>query len=222
VEVVAGAGGVVSSPPFEGVVQHDGGPVLQQGGAMHSAYGTTPGQLGNMPAGVVSSPPYEVTPIAAFDSGVKASGGLGKQFALGNNPGGQSQVGTVGYGDSPGNIANDNANTFWQAAAVIVQQCYDILRPGGYAAWVTDDFVRNKQRVPFGEQWLALCGKVGFEPVLWAVAWKAQHNGTQHGIFGDAQELRKTKVSFFRRMANQKRPDTAIENEDVIFVRKPS
>ncbi len=81
--------------------------------------------------------------------------------------------------------------------------------------------MRNKQRVPFGEQWLALCESVGFEPVLWAVAHKEEYQGTQTSMFGDDVELTKSRISFFRRLANAKNPDSAILNEDVIFMRKP-
>jgi hypothetical protein len=89
------------------------------------------------------------------------------------------------------------------------------------AAWVTGDFVRNGQRVPFGEQWLALCEAVGFEPLAWAVAWKTEHKGTQLDIFGNAHEKRVDRVSFFRQLANKRNPEAAILNEDVVFVRKP-
>jgi hypothetical protein len=54
---------------------------------------------------VVDSPPYAETPIAGFNAGVKASGGLGKQYKLGNNPGGSQQVGDIGYGHTPGQLA---------------------------------------------------------------------------------------------------------------------
>jgi hypothetical protein len=64
------------------------------------------------------------------------------------------------------------------------------------------------------------CEAVGFEPHTWAIAWKTEHYGTQRGMFGDV-EKRKDRVSFFRRLANERNPDNAILNEDVIFVRKP-
>jgi hypothetical protein len=86
---------------------------------------------------------------------------------------------------------------------------------------VTGDFVRDKKRVLFGEQWLALCESVGFEPVLWAVAWKAKTHGAQLDMFGEPVELKTSKVSFFRRLSNKNNPDAAIENEDVIMVRRP-
>lgn len=235
VEVVAGVGGIVSSPPYAASVNQGDGAndadarmdrkadagvdvtqAVNRGGPNSvlnraQSYGTTPGQLGAMPAGVVSNPPYVET---------QTLGGSHEDGMRGKNPGKYADQ-TGHYGTTPGQLGNDTAGTFWSAAAVIVQQCHAVLRPGGYAAWVTGDFVRNKQRVPFGQQWLDLCIACGFEPALWAVAWKSEHNGAQLGIFGDARELRKEKVSFFRRLANQKNPDAAIANEDVIFVRKP-
>ena len=174
VEVVTGAGGVVSSPPYaESEIvsgrQYDNVDARKTKRANDdwSGYGHTPGQLGAMPAGEAES-----------------------------------------------------ADTFWAAAREIVAQTYALLRPGAVAAWITGDFVRNKKRVPFGEQWLALCESVGFEPLLWAVAWKSDDHGDQLDIFGEAKPMGTTKVSFFRRLANQKNPEAAILNEDVIFVRR--
>jgi len=180
------------------------------------AYGTTPGQLGAMPAGVVTSPPFEngLAGQEEFDRKRAEQPGSSRYGRKSFN--GTSET----YGSTAGNIGNNTGDTFWSAAQQIVAQCYAILRPGGYAAFVTGDFVRNKKRVPFGEQWLALCESAGFEPVLWATAWKSESHGEQLDIFGDGHEQGKTKVSFFRRLANQNNPDTAIVNEDVIFVRK--
>jgi hypothetical protein len=116
---------------------------------------------------------------------------------------------------------SESPDTFWQAAKEIVAQTFAVLRPGAVAAWITGDFVRNKQRVPFGEQWLALCVSAGFEPLAWATAWKQTDHGAQLDIFGAAVPQQTTRVSFFRRLANAKNPEAAILNEDVLFVRKP-
>lgn len=302
VDVVTGAGGVVSSPPFQGVMQNsvERSGLEAFGKPSHVSkqnydYGTTPGQLGAMPAGaVVTSPPYAQALSAQTDGIDWTKGKDGRDFSVepgqairlhmskhyGSTPGqlgampagdaaavvtsppysetridGNGDEGASGlrdengdylrgaegwakrkelgarYGQTAGNLGNlpagvvtpsdDQPSTFWEAAATIVAQCYAILRPGGYAAFVTGDFVRNKQRVPFGEQWLALCESVGFEPVLWAVAHKEEYQGTQTALFGEDVELTKTKVSFFRRLANRNNPDAAITNEDVLFVRKP-
>src|SRR5690606_22293721 len=123
------------------------------------------------------------------------------------------------YGDTPGNMGNDNGATVWQAARAILEQCYQVLRPGGVAVWVTGDYVRQGQRVPFGEQWLDLCCAVGFTPVEWIRAWKMEPGPVQLGLLGDDQDMTIERVSFFRRLANQRNPAAAILNEDVIIVR---
>jgi len=231
------AGAVVTSPPYsetridgngdEGAsgLRDENGDYLRgaEGWAkrkeLGARYGQTAGNLGNLPAGVVTSPPFEAS--------LSRDGEWNKSLDPQKNsyPQNRSQEYTSRmsdlYGSTDGNIGNTTADTFWSAAATIVAQCYAILRPGGYAAFVTGDFVRNKQRVPFGEQWLALCEATGFEPVLWAVAHKEEYQGTQTALFGEDVELTKTKVSFFRRLANRNNPDAAITNEDVLFVRKP-
>lgn len=217
--------GIVSSPPYSDGAQHTGGETRMtsgQGGPIKFVdYGTTEGQLGAMPAGepadgIVSSPPYEHKTVHG-QAGVTAEG-----FTEPGRVGKTSAAWLMDdYGSAPDNLGNNQGETFWSAARTIVEECFAILKPGGYAAWITGDYVRNKQRVPFGEQWLALCEAVGFEPVLWAVAWKAETHGHQLDIFGQPVELKTSRVSFFRRLSNRKNPDAAIENEDVIFVRKP-
>lgn len=221
-ELVGGADGVVSSPPWEesnaqqGGKQRNGGKDLSQQG---DGYGSTPGQLGALPAGdfdgVVSSPPFQGTEPAQDTAFYREH-----REQMGRDP--NASGGTPGhYGDSAGQVGAMESDTFWAASRTILEQCYAVLRPGAVAAWVCGDFVRNKKRVPFGEQWLALCESVGFEPLAWATAWKQTDHGAQLDIFGEAIPQGKTKVSFFRRLANAKNPDAAILNEDVIFVRKP-
>ncbi len=169
-----------------------------------TSYGRSPGQLGAMDA-AVGSPPFEDSMVESGD----------KNYAH-KFHGNQDD-----YGSALGNVGNDTGDTFWQAARVIVEQTYTILKPGAYAAWVTGDFVRKGKRVHFGQQWLDLCVACGFKPHVWAVAWKTESNGSQLDIFGGEVERRIDRVSFFRRLANAKNPDNAILNEDVIFVSKP-
>lgn len=243
-------GGVVSSPPYSetridgngdegasGLRNPDGsylrGPDgWQQRKALGSRYGETPGNLGNLPAGdhdaAVSSPPYAESinqNAAANDSAArrerKASAGVDMTDTA--NVGGPNSVlnRPQAYGETDGQFGAQSIDTFWSAARTIVEQTYAVLKPGAVAAWICGDFVRNKQRVPFGEQWLALCVSVGFEPLLWAVAWKHEGHGAQLDIYGNPVPLGKSRVSFFRRLANSKNPEAAILNEDVIFVRVP-
>jgi len=160
----------------------------------------------------VSSPPF-------MESNVNIG-------AVGDTPGMRQQIHNSqprpdSYGQTPGQLGSENSNNFWQAARAIVEQVYAVLKPGGAAAFVTGDFVRRGERVEFGRQWLELCEAVGFEPYAWAVAWKTEYKGTQLDIFGGEVERRVDRVSFFRRLANERNPEAAVLNEDVIIVRKP-
>ena len=193
-----------------------------------AAYGETNGQLGKMNSGgfeaAVSSSPFE-NGISA-DNVTAGRKELAKKLGIrvqDISPVEMEKINKLNqeYGKTNGQLGQDSGETFWTAARQIVEQTYLVLKPGAYAAWVCGDFVRNKQRVYFGRQWLQLCEAVGFETVEWAIAWKTEYKGTQLDIFGNEHEKRIDRVSFFRRLANEKNPDNAILNEDVIFVRKP-
>jgi hypothetical protein len=223
---------IVSSPPYAGSLDHAPGnknwveePTENQakhGNRGYSAnilnndgYGTSEGNLGNMPEGIVSSPPYE-------DSEQSRDGDFVMESTKVNPS--PRKLDTRTYFPvelSEENMGAQAGTTFWAAAAQIVAQCYQVLKPGGYAAWITGDFVRNKQRVEFGRQWLALCESVGFVPVEHIVCWKVEPGPTQVHMFDDDVNLTKSRVSFFRRLANKKNPDAAIESEDIWIVRKP-
>lgn len=283
-EVVGGGmGAAVSSPPFEGVVNHDGGKAdYLEAKKLHSDYGHTPGQLGAMSSGdfaaAVSSPPYADAvngqgegpgarhdPVhhngdnsfkASSDSGYGSTpGNVGNMRDGGfegvvssppfessdmrkggsdllvqqairrgrdpNKPGTISNTTLLPYGSDPANIGNDTGDTFWSAARVIVEQTYQVLKPGGYAAWVTKRFVRNKQIVEFSEQWAQLCEAVGFIRVEWIRAMLVEEHGHQLDIFGESHPKGIKRASFFRRLYEQKYPENAIDWEDVIILRKP-
>lgn len=232
-EVVATAGALISSPPFGAAETRDRSS-YQPGeiaSFMGRAYtqdrqGETPGNLAHLEAGdldaAISSPPYASAidgtgegPGARYDSIYHAPENANKKSSAN------------GYGTTAGNLGGmveegpDPLETFWSAARLIVEQVYHVLRPGGYAIWVCGDYVRDGRRVAFGEQWLALCRACGFEPVEWITAWKVEHHGTQLDLWGNGHEKKTERLSFFRRLANRRNPAAAVENEDVIIVRKP-
>lgn len=188
-----------------------------------TSYGRSPGQVGRLD-GVISSSPFESGLSAdRVPKGERVN--LAKKMGIPVDMVSAIDMEKIGqrtqeYGSTPGNTGNATGETFWTASRAIVEQVYAALKPGGYAAWVCGDFVRKGKRVYFGEQWLALCEACGFEPVTWAIAWKTEWHGTQTSLFGDV-EMRTDRVSFFRRLANEKNPDAAVLNEDVIFVRRP-
>ena len=232
------AAAVISSPPYADAVNGTGeGPGARYDTVHHNAdtaqrlssdngYGATDGQLGRMAgegwSAAVSSPPF----------GKQQEGGGIGAWMRGDNPDypyaheskhrdGGSRPGYMSQADDPANLANDTGGTFWAAARLIVEQTYAALRPGGYAAWVTGDFIRNGQRVEFGRQWMQLCEACGFQMVEWITASKVDKHPAQLDLFGGSHSRDKERVSFFRRMANKKNPQNAITSENVIILRKP-
>jgi len=222
----AGFSAAVSSPPHadavngsgEGpgarydTVYHNGDNAYKQSSA--NGYGDAPGQLGRMAGegfeAAVSSPPYQT------------GGHHDHQMdAWNTNGGGQYIHGERGYAQESEAQLGGDGDTFWTAARAIVEQTYAALRPGGYAAWVTKDFVRKGQRVPFSDQWQQLCAAVGFEPVERIAAMLVDDHGSQLDIFGGATPRRTERKSFFRRLA-EKKGSPRIDWEDVIIMRKPN
>lgn len=215
----------VTSPAYVDTISNGDGPGARFDPVHHpnnhdkvssqASYGETDGQMGRM-SGAVTSPPFERSnntggaTIAGPSSGM--FNGLGKNDAYHSSS---------SYGATNGNIGNDQGDTFWQASRVILEQLYQVLKPGAAAAFVCGDFVRGGKRVHFGQQWLDLCTAVGFEPYAWAIAWKREPGPVQMNAFGEDVDHTKDRVSFFRRLANQKNPRNAILNEDVLIVRKP-
>ena len=221
----------VSSPAYVDTVKNGEGtgvrfdPVGHKGDNAYKAssqaqYGKSSGQLGAMNGGgfeaAVSSSPFEngsptsPRPCKQTEEYKNKYGHIGSE-ALNQHE----------YGQTEGQLGQDTGETFWQAARQIVEQTYMVLKPGAYAAFVCGDFVRGGKRVYFGRQWMELCQAVGFEPIEWAIAWKTEYKGNQLDIFGNDHEKRIDRVSFFRRLANEKNPDNAILNEDILFMRKP-
>lgn len=203
------------------------------------AYGQTPGQLGAMKGGdadaavdgVVARPPWE----KGADGTLRAekfkdpvafaavmSGKDGKGNRHGTTPKGrlkqmEKQAGAV-YGETSGQVGNSEGETFWIAARQILEQVHVLLKPGGVAAWIVKDYVRNGERVCFCDNWARLCEAVGFVVVQRARAWLVKEQ-THPGLFGDVTK-RTERKSFFRRIHERRPGAVKIDNEEVIFVQK--
>ncbi len=229
---------VMISPPYSSLHTNDSqrkSNHKKNDGAMNgpTPYGKSKGQLAELKEGsvdsVISSPPY-----AAVIKGKKPIDKARKRKTERFNRGefksqrpdvfsSEKNIGAKGmfdscYGDTEGNISQlPEGQTFWEAARDIVLQCYQVLKSGGVAVWVCKDFVRNKQRVPFSDDWLKLCIACGFEPLCRHQAMlvkKSQVIGLD-GVRGKDKE----RKSFFRRLA-EKKGSPKIDHEDVLCVIK--
>src|SRR3990167_8662631 len=206
--IAAGAGGLNTKPGKDGQQSGRSPDSASQGSDQH--YGESVGQLSGMAEGafdaVVSSPPFE--------RAVHGYNGIdGSKHAKPAGKNSQAEAG--GYGETRGQLGNTVGTTFWQAARDIVAQCHHILRPGGMAIWICKDFVRKGKRVPFSDQWQALCEAQGFRLVCRHRAMLVAHHGEQDTIFGDNDQITTERKSFFRRLA-EKKGSPPIDYEDVI------
>jgi len=179
------------------------------GGEMR--YGKSKENLGNLKSGdvdcVISSPPWEET-------NSKFSSNTGARQAIGNWADKE-----VSYGKTEGQIGNQQGDTFWAAAKTILEQCHQILKPGGHAIWVVKSFVRNKKIVDFPGDWKRLCESVGFVTLCEHHAMLVKE--TSHKtLFGHTEVKRKERKSFFRRLAESK-GSPRIDYEVVLCMERP-
>ena len=231
---------VVSSPPFvESLASDDpdkrGGlftkdPKRRNDRTLTATYGNTEGQLGAMKAGdaqaVVTSPPYENSvnqsdSASDFEARKRRMQQAGVDTTAAANIGGSNSVyqQPQHYSHDENNLGTQNGDTFWSAARLIVEQCHAALADGGVAVWVCKDFVRNKKRVPFSQQWAQICISAGFEPVAHVRAWLVEDRGAQWGIDGELVRRKVERKSFFRKLAEAK-GSPRIDWEDVLVFRK--
>lgn len=235
----------VSSPPFR---QAQGGtPEPKPGGviderlyARHAAgnsaaegYGTETGQLANMAEGdfqaAVSSPPFQESLDAGYLDPVQRV-----DFARANGISNAEHISPIDmekvngrpqkearYGFTDGQLGADSGDDFWLAARQIVEQVYLALAPGGHAAWVCKDFVKDGERVPFADQWRQLCEAVGFVTLHEHHALLVKHKGASHTLEGGLVEHRTEAKSFFRRLA-EKKGSPRIDWEVIYCMEKPN
>lgn len=221
---------IVSSPPWEGTTQSNQNPNDMTAGKAKWKNGSdsaarvkqdyanmdSEGQLGNLRPGkadmIVSSPPFEGCLHGADGKVSKAAQGIGRSYG-----GNRGRI-NYNYGKSDGQLGNEQGQTFWEASKIIVEQCYQILRPGGHAIWVVKDFVRKGKKVDFTGDWRRLCESAGFATLHEHHAMLVKEE-RKKSLFGHEIVNRKERKSFFRRLAEQK-GSPAIDYETVLCMRK--
>jgi DNA modification methylase len=212
--------GAITSPPYNlpfsqehpGRAGGERGITPSEGGAFVQ-YGVAAGQIEGLPngtvAGAITSPPFGEQQTGG---GIAKANGKNGNVRTGQNCGYRNQAHSVG------NIADESPETYWQAMAQVYRQCLIALRPGGYAAIVVKDYVKDKARVPLCDQTLQLLTAVGFQPVERIRAMLVKTT-TRDGLFGTETKTTERK-SFFRRLA-EKKGSPRIDWEEVLVVRKP-
>jgi len=213
-----GLDSIITSPPYadQGVCNRNGidesklgkhGPHSQ---ALAGGYGHNPSNIGNLKMdGIVTSPPWEnQIPSQEGPEFHQQRESIGKNNSIGHGR----------YGESPGQIDQDQAETYWTAMRTVYAECHKALKPGGYLICVVKAYVKNKKRVPLPQQTLKLLIRLRFEPVerIKAMLTKESVNG---GLFGEDIVSKKERKSFFRRLA-EKKGSPRIDFEEILVVRK--
>ena len=196
---------VVGSPPFSPLgnqptgqgqgVRSDYREGKRIANAPETTYGITPGQLATLPPGsveaILGSPPYE--------EGIGHGGTLTPIDQQKRLP----IVSSSRYSSAEDNVGNQRGQTFWEASKLILEQCHQLLPPGGMAIWVVKNFVRAKREVDFTGDWRRLCEAVGFRLVCehQAMLTRTWEEAT---LFEGTVTKSKERKSFFRRLAEKK------------------
>jgi DNA modification methylase len=178
-------------------------------------YGSTDGNLGNLPAGtcdgVISSPPYEGTQIIGGDQVNRSAIGKGVDLCKGAR-----FEDSKNYIGSPGQIGNTNGDTYWGAAKAVYEQMRLAMKPGGIACIVVKDYIKGGKRVPLCDDTMRLLEHLGFTPVERIRAMLVKETNHE-GLFGTVTKTKERK-SFFRRLA-EKKGSPRIDWEEVLIVR---
>lgn len=216
---------LVSSPPYADVVKSGEGTgattinKVDHKASSQTSYCHSPGQLASMPEGfdlIASSPPYEgILPGSEKaevpgDTKARLKNTWGKKrvsWYLDVSKRKRLRNGTWPkqvYTEQRINLGHNEGDTFWAASKFILQQCYELLRPGGHAIWVTKAYCKKGAIVDFPGRWKALCESVGFKTVCEHRAMLVKEYGDQVCIDGSMDHLETRRISFFRRLAEKK------------------
>jgi hypothetical protein len=187
--------------------------IMTEKGIVDPFYGATNGNLGNLPSGdltaIVTSPPYADAQVGPQNSGNE----IKQRRQLGLTA---SSHEYDGYGSTDGNVGNLSHDTYWSAMASIYRQCFEILPVGGAIILVLKGFVRKGRYIDLPAQTAQLLTHVGFTVLHMHQAMLTSQVGQ---MTLDGGEDRKSRKSFFRRLAEAKGAPV-IDHEIVLCARK--
>lgn len=223
-EVLQLADGAVCSPPYADTMGK-----TEQQGKKCDALRAEKGIRDHRYSGAVSSPPYST---AALSDG----GGIAKR---GYGPDGKDKVGDRTYqkrthgsnaaqvgnlkdpvGDNDeAQIGNKNAGTYLSAMLQVYRELHAILKPGGVCCLVTKNPIKNGEIRRLDEDTIRLMEAAGFTLIERVRAMLTEELGEQMTMDGGSTRIRREHKSFFKRLHDRKRPDLAVDHEDVMFFR---
>jgi hypothetical protein len=113
----------------------------------------------------------------------------------------------------------EKKQTYWSEMLKVYESAFIALKPGGVAAIVLKDYVKDKKRVPLSDDTCRLLEHIGFI-VIERVQAMLVKDVTHGDLFEGETTKRTSRKSFFRRLAESK-GSPKIDFEDVIFAQKP-
>ncbi len=177
-------------------------------------------QPGNVDA-VVTSPPFENQEGAMKASKFKfiPDNGKGHYASPEAKAAALERAQSQEYGNSEGQIGNEQKETYWAAMLEVYASCYAAIKPGGVLVCVVKDYVSKGKRVPLCDDTARLLEHCGFTVIERVHAMLTKE--TRHGdLFNGETVTTKSRKSFFRRLA-EKKGSPPIDYEEVIFCQKP-
>jgi DNA modification methylase len=215
--------GAITSPPYTDSISSNkgtfdpekfvkpGGPHSQAN--IPSRYSKSHGQIGNLRDargdidGVLSSPPYEDSEQKC--DGQKARWTTGKDAALLRRKGDYVPQSSMGRGE-----------TYLSAILAVYRELHAVLKPQGVVCLVTKNPVKAGAIRRLDADTIRLMEAAGFTLIERKMAMLTEDLGEQGRLEGGTDKIRRERKSFFKRLFERKRPDLAVDHEDVMFFRK--
>ena len=154
---------------------------------------------------IITSPPYEASISGESHTEEARAKEFDKLRAKGykiNPNSADNKVKAAVYSRNGENIGNLKADSYLSAMLQVYEQCYRVLRPGGFMVLVTKNFIRDKKEVHLDADTIRLCEAAGF-------------------LFVERHYRKLPAQSFWRVIYRQRYPEApVIDKEDILVFRR--
>ena len=239
------ADAAVSSPPYSqtmSVAKKHGKRAdnLNASKGIHpNLYGRGGAQIGNLkdPIGdidaILSSPPWEDQSRGGqqgWSDPEKSSVVAAEAYKTGKRKGHPASAKAIAaqmkrdeqkvYGESKGQIGQERGDTYLSAMLTVYRELARVLKSGGISVLVTKNPVKAGQIRRLDLDTIRLMEAAGFILIEHKHAMLREDLGEQGALLGPAKVIRRERKSFFKRLHEARRPDLAVNFEDILFFRR--